>query len=671
MGKEVEVEGGEIAIENGNGDIAIIPKNRVKEAQQMIRDECFGCLDALVSELPKMADYADDGTVVSAMWKERTGKSWDKAKEEGLTDGSYESNMALRSRLLKGDFDAATDIEEENTKEEDNDISFSEAFREAREKQGGSGGRFEWRGKTYGTRLKGEGEEAKDETPTKVAPDHVVHSDERRAEDAKEKGNQGTTNVKEGKVYPFLKSMMESVKRFQKPSIIVDENEGKQQNPITGKMEPSNKNLAPDLVKKAEETRNHYDKLTEKLEKHVPKSAMSQIMGNVGEAHMAGPTEEGLEAQSDRVKDYVKNAGSYLNRKLTQLGIPGFTPDGEKIDIVPTEKVKEVKPVPDTFYEEIKVTKDTHNKAIPGAKLVSHRSQWDNSTGQTFYNTPVKSNKRDTEKEYENVRGVGHFILDASPLDGSTYMHGNNFEYIKNSLDKDEYIPIYENVVGTDGEVNMKYKKKSEMNAEELEAVKIFEKYYSNAAKNKPGTVRNKLASEYAKAIDGNKIKIVSPLRQLDFDKIDFTSSTPAKTFQTARYLKTKDGDETNLLFTNKEKDLYGRFDGVGVSFIFSDKYGNSITRDYSGSIKGIEAEGTLIKEKYGLKDGDLKVGYHDVGSFSARPYARDGKLSVAEFDNYNDEYGTGSALIVKGEAKDRAVPTMVGMEEQVNKTKK
>lgn len=62
--KQVEVEGGEIAIRNSHGDIAIIPRNKVGEAEKLIKDGCNDCLDSLVSKLPTLASHAQDGTVV-------------------------------------------------------------------------------------------------------------------------------------------------------------------------------------------------------------------------------------------------------------------------------------------------------------------------------------------------------------------------------------------------------------------------------------------------------------------------------------------------------------------------------------------------------------------------------------------------------------------------------
>jgi hypothetical protein len=54
---------------------------------------------------------------VSQMWKEKTGMPWSKAKELGLTDGSYGKNIALMKKLKSGSLTNA-DLLPENKKTE-------------------------------------------------------------------------------------------------------------------------------------------------------------------------------------------------------------------------------------------------------------------------------------------------------------------------------------------------------------------------------------------------------------------------------------------------------------------------------------------------------------------------------------------------------------------------
>lgn len=173
----VEAEGSELILKNKTGDYVVIPKKYRTEVQGMIKDGCHGCIDKIVETLPVMADYAGDGTVVSALYTQKTGKDWNTAKQEGLTTGSYEDNMKLRQRLLSGEFDNRQSIinkqgnnSQNNTTVQNQDYTkakdFNEAFKIARN-QLGANQIFEYQGRKYGTNLKGEKFEPSEEVLTK------------------------------------------------------------------------------------------------------------------------------------------------------------------------------------------------------------------------------------------------------------------------------------------------------------------------------------------------------------------------------------------------------------------------------------------------------------------------------------------------------------------------
>ena len=60
----VEAEGSELILRNKAGDHVIIPKKHRLEVQDMIKEGCHNCIDALVDTLPVMEDYAEDGTMI-------------------------------------------------------------------------------------------------------------------------------------------------------------------------------------------------------------------------------------------------------------------------------------------------------------------------------------------------------------------------------------------------------------------------------------------------------------------------------------------------------------------------------------------------------------------------------------------------------------------------------
>lgn len=61
---QVEAEGGELILKNKAGDYVIIPKKYRLEVEDMIKDGCNGCIDALVETLPVSEEYAADGTLI-------------------------------------------------------------------------------------------------------------------------------------------------------------------------------------------------------------------------------------------------------------------------------------------------------------------------------------------------------------------------------------------------------------------------------------------------------------------------------------------------------------------------------------------------------------------------------------------------------------------------------
>jgi nucleoside diphosphate kinase len=279
---------------------------------------------------------------------------------------------------------------------------------------------------------------------------------------------------------------------------------------------------------------------------------------------------------------------------------------------VPTKKVEE-KPKPETFYQEIGKVLD---KGYSKDSLLSYRSQWPNDNGFEYIPTGVR--KTNTGFEIDNVEGVGHFLLDASARQGEEYNHDYNRSFLESAKKHDDYVPVFKNTGKPDKSVIVKYKKPSEILPDDV---------------------------------------IYSPLRQHKFDNIQWDKSKQAPGF--AKNIKTIVDDEyektygtSPYLLFKTNKDSYSRFSGLSVVFIWNDKYGNRIVRDFAGPIEAVRAEGEQIKKDFGLKANDLVLGYHDVGSFSAKPAAKDGKLKAKQWAGFNNDPWTGGALIIPKQNK-------------------
>lgn len=71
MNKNIEVEGNEIAIENEDGNIAIIPKDKVTEVEKLIENNKNSDIDNIVGSLPTMSSYAEDGSVFDDIFNKK------------------------------------------------------------------------------------------------------------------------------------------------------------------------------------------------------------------------------------------------------------------------------------------------------------------------------------------------------------------------------------------------------------------------------------------------------------------------------------------------------------------------------------------------------------------------------------------------------------------------
>jgi len=82
----VEAEGSELILRNKAGDHVIIPKKYRREVQDMIAEGCHNCLDDLISTLPTMDDYAQDGSIIPMYNKDGRVNSLNKEPLEPLGD---------------------------------------------------------------------------------------------------------------------------------------------------------------------------------------------------------------------------------------------------------------------------------------------------------------------------------------------------------------------------------------------------------------------------------------------------------------------------------------------------------------------------------------------------------------------------------------------------------
>jgi hypothetical protein len=350
-----------------------------------------------------------------------------------------------------------------------------------------------------------------------------------------------------------------------------------------------------------EERVAEFNKEVADLQQYVQPSTWDKISRSQSQLFSTGPDiYKGLDELEKNFDDY----GQYIKRLAVKKGLSDV--EEEKVVV---KKEKPVKPViekekVDKYYNEIATVADRYTK---GDSLLSYRNQWDNAEGFEYIATPVKKD-RDPSGSYRNVKGVAHFLLDASANPLKPYSHEYNQSYLQKAKENNDWIPTFETVDGDTGRVRLKYKKPDELTQSD---------------------------------------KVYTPLRQMKFSEIRFDKTKKPEGFKSGIKEVTKnDGEGTYLIF--KDRDGYSRFSGGSVVFIFKDKAGNTVVRDFAGSLNQIENEGVSIQKQYNIKPEELTIGYHDVGSFSAKPKANtQGELKNSQWDGYNPYDWTGGALLI------------------------
>lgn len=294
--------------------------------------------------------------------------------------------------------------------------------------------------------------------------------------------------------------------------------------------------------------------------------------------------------QEEWAKRFLEKEGLYSSKDYQVEVVENIEETSIKIqDNKVQPKVEILAAVPDSYN-----TNDS---------LLVYRSTWNNKDGFEYVPGPNNSQSKDAKK-VTGVIGVGHFLLDASLYDGKEYSHPNNKQFLEQAKKNNDYVPAFTRL--GNGNVRVTYKRASDV---------------------KEGDI------------------VISPLRQFKVSDIDWATVGPVKGFKSPiKEVKKKDGTGTYLLF--KTKDGYSRFSGGSVVFIFN-KNGNEIVIDYAGSVNMIQKESERIANDYAVSQNDITLGYHDLGSFSAKPKARDNVISSDQYSGYNNEAFTGGSLLI------------------------
>lgn len=100
----IEVEDGELMLKNSHGDMVVVPKNKAEWARRKISEGCHNCIDELVSGLPLMSRYAEDGTLYpneGDLVVAPPVYDINKLKKERDTFRTYMEHPSYKTRLAK------------------------------------------------------------------------------------------------------------------------------------------------------------------------------------------------------------------------------------------------------------------------------------------------------------------------------------------------------------------------------------------------------------------------------------------------------------------------------------------------------------------------------------------------------------------------------------------
>lgn len=348
--------------------------------------------------------------------------------------------------------------------------------------------------------------------------------------------------------------------------------------------------------------------------------------------------QQGVEGAAEALDQTIDDVASWANRlfvKKLNVGDPETQAVKNEVKAIPVKVEKPAEPIKNEF-------KELGTSKIDRTDIWRFYNKFDRKKG--FNYVPIKNVGNSTGKEAYNAKGVAHYLLDADISGDSkyneenyakdkTYMHKNSYNFIKQTINtskpqgnpgstvSDPFIALYKK--NSDGSVNVTYEPLSKIKKE------------------------NKLQDWNP----GNEVykgyKIMSPLRQYKLSDIDWGSDKQAPTFQNkVRTLTTKDGSPTYFIFHKDrgQKDGYGKFGGLSVVFLSNKK---DFAIDFTGSINEIKDMAYKITKEYNIPENELIIGYHDLGSFSAKPKSKDGKLSFNQWSGFNNAKYTGGGLAI------------------------
>lgn len=613
-----------------------------------------------------LKSYEEGGKLTYEIYEEQTGKPWNTAREEGLTDGSYEQNMQLRARLINNN---PTNFQEDRY----NTISFSEAFKKARATQG-SEGIFEWNGKKYNTKYKEELDNniiqpsssvanttntvntalpENDEDILQYSQPNIKETKDNNTKPSKEK-NSSFTQISKKEIDEKIKDIFKTKPLNKIKTKPPKDEEIKTQIDKEQDEKTVIKNEVATIVKeqlKEEKNESWYTTSTEYLS-NLYDGILNKVITEANT--LSEDINNTVNEAVVKTKDILKYGKGWINKVLMEdtelvkakdkiIEADNFDNNKEKKAVVSLnletpvlqeyiknkrEIQKTTIPKKQTFDEEKGYKgKNVGFSLKANGDIHSFTNAFNNNEGYNY--TPIPNVENHIDSTY-NSPGVAHFLLDSDVSQNEVYQH----EYAKNMINKQlkgeniqggstvdkQYFPI--GIKLKDGKVNIKYKTKDEFVGEDEE-------------------------------------NIISPMRQYKYSDFDwgksgvktssFNSSVVSVPVKNVWQTIDKNGQpvetkESHLIYAKDiGKKAYGDFSGTSVVFILN-KNGERLIVDYGNSVDNIQNKAKYLIKKYEIPENELIIGVHDLGSFNSKPVGKKGKLKYNP-KSFNPNSYTGGAL--------------------------
>jgi len=284
-----------------------------------------------------------------------------------------------------------------------------------------------------------------------------------------------------------------------------------------------------------------------------------------------------------------------------------------------------------TYFQSLGAVKDGQGSGTDS--LLMYRNQWFNDVGFEYLAGPSNSTRdRVGQMTFDNTVGVAHFyIMDDVGGDLSRYTTTEKLN---------EAREVFKKRIGT-------------YDIKPTDYVPVFQFMPQNAQGENTVKLKYKIASELS-----NDDIAVTKLLQWKFADINWDSQESL--YKASYCLTTKAGVKAQSFTFSKGADgksKYSRFSGSSIVFIFKDQKGNTIVREFTGSINGIKKEAESIMKDFSVEPEDLTLGAFDAGSFSAKPKAKNGALDTNQWDGFNKIHpNAGSSLVIPVSSTKRTI---------------